>query len=131
MDEKCGSDIYFCGLDQGFGLIVDSSKDTGADRNHLVRFVQLDFHAKVFRTLSAIGCYCDYVKIVVDREEPTKFALILLGEDDGISAKICYINKTKIVAGKLIEMDFKCKCYSDGFLYGVKSVRNDDLGMVS
>jgi hypothetical protein len=113
--------IQLYGLDQGYGFIVEA----GEDALQLVSFVYLDFYGKTFQTLDTVKHHCSYFYIKVNKEEPTEFVLNLWNDNDK-SMQVCKIDKTKIVAGELIEMDFSCKCYSGECLYDVNWIENED-----
>lgn len=125
--EKGAKDIdRIYGLDQGYGLIVEN----GDHSLKLISFVYLDFHSKVFQKLDKVEYRCNSLYVKVNKEEPTEFVVNLWDNND-ISVQVCKINKTKIIAGELIGLDFECKCYSGKCIYGVDLIWNEEFETVS
>jgi hypothetical protein len=117
---------WIYGLDQGYGLIVERDEIIYEDTRWLISFVYLDFHGKVFEKLDTIEHHCKFVYVKVNNEEPTEFVLNLSTIEEEISVQICRINKTEIVAGELIRLDFDCICYSGECIYDVNWIENED-----
>jgi hypothetical protein len=105
-------------LDQGFGLLVESADDD----LHFVSLVALDFYEKKLEKRDTIEVESDHIGILVNNLEQTEFVLHFSEEyadefDENFRYQICKIVGNEIVCGEIIELDFHCISYSDGYLY--------------
>lgn len=101
-------------LDENFGLSVEYENDT-----YFVSLIFLDFHRRSLQKLDTIECRCDWLYILVNKEEPTQFALVMKIDRDYFSQP-CTIVGTSIVADDRIALSFAPQAYLNGHLYALK-----------
>jgi hypothetical protein len=117
-------------LDQGFGLSVESNEYTSNHRHSFVSLIYLDFASKTFEKLDTIDIPDDDVSVLVNKFEPTEFALRYWADGNNCT-QLYKIDRTSIVIGDLIELndmyDTYNLCYYDGCIYGISSNRGHTM----
>jgi hypothetical protein len=79
----------------------------------------LDFHRRSLQKLDTIQRQCESLGIIVNKMEPTEFALII-NINGELFAQTCTVVHTTIVARDSIEMTFLPWAYFDGWFYSLK-----------
>jgi hypothetical protein len=105
-------------LDGRFGILVEMGERDNENTLYLVSLVELDLWDKEIRKLHTIEYRCYHVAVIMNKPELMEFFLQLCF-NEGYSVQICKVIKNEIVVEDTIELDYLCKRYSDGCLYGL------------
>jgi hypothetical protein len=106
-------------LDENFGLMVEYENETC-----FISLIFLDFHRHSLQKLDTIQRECESLGIIVNKEEPTEFALVMNINGQRF-AETCTVVHTDIVADDLIEITFSPQAYFDKRFYGFQWIENN------
>jgi hypothetical protein len=112
-------------LDENFGLLWEYGNGI-----NFVSLIFLDFHRRKLEKLDTIQRRFDWFYVLVNKDEPTQFALKTDIEDDSFVQMFTIVG-TSIVTGDLIQISFSPRAYFDGRLYALESIEDDDGNKVS
>jgi hypothetical protein len=99
-------------LKDGFGLLEECATIT-----HFISLIFLDFRHHTLKKLDTIEYQSNWIRIFVDKADPTTF---LLNGHNQRATRVCKIVDNTIVIGDLIEINFNPECFYDKCVYGLK-----------
>jgi hypothetical protein len=88
-----------------------------------VSLIFLDFHRRNLQKLDTIKCRCNFFEIIVNKEEPTQFALEMEIDREYFAQTFTVVG-TSIISDDQIAMTFAPQMYFDGHLYALEWTYN-------
>lgn len=122
-------------LSDNYGLLTEQIKEAEnaeevEDGPCMITLVWLDFRGKAFQKLFTVELYCEELKIIVNKADPTEFFVRAYSYHSSETiVRVGKVNEKKlIIADKvLVDSDIKFEAYYNGCLYSPILIENHEV----
>jgi hypothetical protein len=107
-------------LKDGFGLLEER-----ASKDSFISLIFPNLCRGSLQKLQTVKYPSDWIKIIVNKADPTTFILNDLNNDEQ-STRICKIVDKTIIIGDVVEIGFYPYCFYNKFVYGLNWYERDE-----